>query len=399
MHPDGDHDLAPRQGLNPGLVLFPVGHLAIETYASTLSIMWPLFVARFGLAYGAVGLLSMVFRGFMTLPQIGFAALSDRRGTRLLGILGLLGVAVGMSVIGLAPTVGILAILLALAPLGSAAFHPAGTAFMSKALPSRRGTAVALFMMCGSLGSSLGPLLAAWLYGRHGLSASPWLIPLGLSVVLAMALLIPREAVRTAHRQGDERPAAPIPPAIFVLMAAVIALAWVENSLGSYLPLLLTGRGLPLATASQMLFVYSAMSAVGNLTGGALSDRMPRWQVMAMALALTTPLYAGVVLLGARLSLLLPAGMGFAAALNYPVSVAMGQELMPDRTSLASALTMGVSWVLGSVGATLTGVLADRIGIQSALLINTVLPPIGVACMFAVYRLSRRPAGPALAAH
>ncbi len=385
-----DNDLAPRSRLNPALALFPAAHLALETHASTLSIMWPLLAARFGLGYGAVGALGLLFRGFVALPQLPFAAVSDRHGSRWLGIAGLAWMALGMSLIGLAPRVWVLVALLIVAPLGSAAFHPAGTAYMSKALPRRRGTAVALFMIGGSLGSSLGPVVGAWLFERHGLTASPWLVPLGLIVAVGMLAWVPREPGAAGRPRGVSEKPAPIPAALWLLMAATVMISWVEVALVQYLPLLLTGRGFPLSTAGQVLFAYSALAAAGNLAGGALSDRMPRWQVMAMAQVLAIPLYVGTLLLGGHWALLMPATLGFVVAINYPVSVAMGQELMPERMGMATALTMGISWVIGAVGATLTGVLADRSGMQTALLVNAGLPLVGVACLFAVYRLGRR---------
>jgi len=394
----------PQQGrINPALILYPLAHLAVELYASMVSILWPLFMTRFGLTYGAIGLLTMIFRGSMTLPQLGFAAVGDRHGPRLLGIAGLVVMAVGMSLVGLAPSVAILAVVLALAPLGSAAFHPAGTAHMSRALARRRGTAVALFMMGGNVGSSLGPLLAAWLCTHWGLGASIWFLPLGLAVAVLMALFIPADSKPAVQRGQAGAPKGPIPWPIFLLMVACVAQSWLDSSLVSYLPLLYSGRGLALSTASRALFVYAAMGAAGVLVGGTLSDRVPRWRVVVAAEALSVPLFAGAVLLGGAWALAAPAALGLVSALTYPVTVAIGQEMMPDRTSLASALTMGVSWVIGSVGVTGTGILADRIGMQAALLFVSGVPLAGMACMLVLQVVMRRRAAarawPATAPH
>lgn len=387
-----DSDTPAPGRASPALILYPLAHLAVEVYNSMVSIMWPLFMARFHLTYGAIGLLTMVFRGSMTLPQLGFAAIADRQGSRVLGIAGLVVMAAGMSLVGLAPSVAVLAMILALAPLGSAAFHPAGTAHMSRALARRRGTAVALFMVGGTLGSSLGPVLGAWLYTRWGLGASPWLMPLGLGIAGLMLLFVAPDGKAAAQRPLAAASRSPIPWPFFLLMAACVGQSWLESSLASYLPLLYTARGLPLGTASQVLFAFSAMGAAGVLVGGALSDRVPRWRVVVLAQALSAPLFAGTLLLGGHWALLAPAGLGFVSALSHPVTVAMGQEMLPDRTSLASALTMGISWVIGSVGVTFTGFLADRIGMQTALLAVTAVPVVGMACMLALQGLLRRPA-------
>jgi FSR family fosmidomycin resistance protein-like MFS transporter len=376
--------------MEPALFLYPLAHMAVEVYNGMLSVMWPLFVSRFGLAFSALGLLNMVFRGSMTLPQIGFAALADRIGSKWIAIGGLLCMAGFMSLIGLSPSVAVLALLLALAPLGSAAFHPAGTAHMSRSMPSRRATAVALFMIGGTVGMSIGPLVGAQVYGRFGLGASPVFLPLGLIVAALMFVFISPDRHHAERRRLTEQSSDPIPTTIYLVMGVAITQAWVETGMQSYLTTLLTGRGDSLVHASQALFAYSAAAAGGIFLGGALADRVPRWRVIIVSQILCMPFYAGTLLLGEQWLLVAAAGLGFVSSLSHPVTVTLGQELMPTRTSLASALTMGISWVIGTLGVTLTGFLADRIGLQSALLLNTGLPVVGMACILTVRRLSRR---------
>lgn len=390
MQPANDRDLPLPGRLSPALLLYPLGHLAVELYSSALSVMWPLLASRFALAYGAVGLLNMIFRSATTLPQLGFAHVSDRHGSRLPAVAGLLVVALGMSLIGLAPGVLALAIILALAALGSAAFHPAATAYMSRTLPRRHATAVAILMFGGNVGASLGPLIAARLMGGRGLVASTALLPLGLLIAPLILIFIPADSGAARRAQRASGPKAAIPPAMYLLMVACAGQSWVDGSLSSYLSLLYTARGLSLGAASSTLFVIAAAGAAGVFVGGALSDRIPRWRVVVLAEALTVPLYIGTVLLGRSWALLVPAGLGFVSALSYPVTVTMGQEMMPNRTSLASAMTMGVSWVIGSLGVALNGVLADHIGMQASLLLNAAVPLTGMAAMFTLHYLQKR---------
>ena len=390
MRPDSDNSLALPTRSGAALILYPLGHLAVEIYNGMLFIMWPVLTARFGLTYSLIGLLTMLFRGGMTLPQLGFASLVDRHGGRLLAVWGLAWMALGMSLVGIVPSVALLVIILTLAPLGSAAFHPAATAHMSRALPRRRGTAVAFLMVGGSIGMSLGPIVGAWLCERPGISASPGLIPIGLAIALLMYWLIPADGQRAGQQVANARPVGPIPAPVFLLMVAVIGQAWIESAIGAYLPLLLTERGVSLGLASRVFFAMSAAACAGLFVGGALSDRMPRWRVIVLAEAFTVPCYIGAVLLRGQGVLVATAGLGFVSALSQPTAVAMGQELMPERLSLASALTMGISWVIGSLGAALTGILADHLGMQTALLANAGLPLLGMGCMLMAWRLGQR---------
>lgn len=379
---------------DPALILYPLGHLAVEVYNGMLNVMWPLFMSRFGFSFSTLGLLTMLYRGSMTLPQLGFASLADRLGSRPVAIAGLIMMAVGMSTVGLAPTLFVLAAVLLLAPLGSAAFHPAGTAHMSRALSSRRATAVAIFMIGGSVGMSLGPLLGAQVYGNLGLRASPVFLPIGLTVAALMFVLIRADGPAARQRQATaQHDAGPIPVAIFLLMGVAVVQSWVESGVQSYLTTLLIARGDTLARGSQALFAYSATAALGIFVGGTLADRVPRWRVVVASQALSIPFYAGTLILGGQALLLAAAGLGFSSSLSHPVTVAMAQEVMPRRTSLASALTMGISWVIGSLGVVLTGFLADSLGLQRALLLNTFLPVLGMVCILAVRAMGRRQQG------
>lgn len=372
------------------LVLYPLAHMAVEVYNGMMNVMWPLFMNRFGFSFGTLGLLTMLYRGSMTLPQLGFASLADKVGSRRVAIGGLLAMALGMSVIGLVPTLMALVAVLLVAPLGSAAFHPAGTAHMSRAMPSRRATAVALFMIGGSVGMALGPLIAAQVYGNLGLRASPVFLPVGLLVAGLMFFLIRADGLAAQQRQAVTQSAGPIPVAIFLLMGVAIVQAWVESGVQSYLTTLLLDRGETLTLGSQALFAYSAAAAVGIFLGGTLADRYPRWRVIVLSQALCMPFYAGTLLLGQQMLLLAAAGLGFSSSLSHPVTVALAQEVMPQRSSLASALTMGISWVIGSLGVVLTGFLADGIGLQRALLLNTFLPVLGMVFILAVRYLGQR---------
>ena len=366
------------------VVLYPLAHLVLEIYSGMLAVMWPLFAARFGLSYGAVGLLNMIFRSSMNLPQPAFAAVTDRYGSRLVSISGLVCMALGMGLVGLAPNAVVLGLILALAPLGAAAFHPAGATQMNRALPRRLGTGMALFLVGHMLGSSLGPVLGAWLYVPHGVSASPAFIPLGLVWALLMLRLVPPDHGEVKSKAQPVRPRARVLPAMLLLVPACVGQFWIDGAIVSYLPLLYTARGLSLSTASQALFLYSLLAAGGVFVGGALSDRLPRWCVVALAYALTMPCYIAALLLTGRWALLALAGLGFVSCMSHSVTPAIAQELMPDRVSLASALSIGFSIFVGSLGTALTGFLADHIGMQVSLLLLVSVPAIGMACILAM---------------
>src|SRR5690606_27960390 len=117
--------------------------------------------------------------------------------------------------------------------------------------------------------------------------------------------------------------------AIFLVIGVIMLRGWAEIGLITYLPLLYEGRGLDRATASQALFVMLVMEALAGLLGGSLADRLDRRKVLVAAFLLAGPglllfLYVPAVPPLAALALV---GSGIGATL--PVTVVMGQELLP----------------------------------------------------------------------
>jgi hypothetical protein len=68
---------------------------------------------------------------------------------------------------------------------------------------------------------------------------------------------------------------------------------------------------------------------------------------------------------------------------------ALAQRLLPAFVGVASSLMMGVGLGLGNTGALLTGVIADRRGIQAALTVTTLLMA-GATVAAVAYMVSMR---------
>jgi FSR family fosmidomycin resistance protein-like MFS transporter len=72
------------------------------------------------------------------------------------------------------------------------------------------------------------------------------------------------------------------------------------------------------------------------------------------------------------------------------VNVMMGQAIAPVSAATVSSLMMGFAWGTGGLSVPFVGMLADRFGIERALLGLAVVPLIGAACAL---RLPKSPVG------
>jgi predicted MFS family arabinose efflux permease len=114
--------------------------------------------------------------------------------------------------------------------------------------------------------------------------------------------------------------------------------------------------------------------------------------VVIASFALSIPFYVAFFLLSEKPALVcLVVGYCFLQA-SLPVNVVLGQELSPRHSGTISSVLMGAAWGLGALLISPIGILADRAGLDRALLVLSSLILVGLAC---AWRLptTRRHAG------
>ena len=72
---------------------------------------------------------------------------------------------------------------------------------------------------------------------------------------------------------------------------------------------------------------------------------------------------------------------GFFAGMPHSVLVIIAQSLIPGRRAFASGLILGLMFFSGAIGSFLLGILADEVGLATALSALIVLPIIAAARM------------------
>ena len=359
--------------LHPTVALMASAHMMVDGYGNILAPLLPLLITRLDLSLAAAGTLTMLYQLSASVAQVGFGHLADRWRPRLLVMAGpVLSVTV-LSLIGLATTPVMLAVVLVLGGLGGAAFHPPAATLAHKLGGSRPGLAMSIYISGGTVGFSLGPLMFAPFAEHMGLAWTPLLALPGLAVIGFFIGRVPPFEITSAGGSGL-RALAPYAKPLGLLYAIVVLRTMTSIAFATFLPVMLTRRGLSVAAAGAVVAGFLFASGVGGFFGGPAADRWGPKRVIAWSLVLSTPfLFVAPMLTGWPFLLVLAVG-GFFLQSTLPVNVVFGQAIAPVSAATVSSLMMGFAWGTGGMTVPLTGFIADRIGIEPTLIALSLVP-------------------------
>lgn len=366
-------------GLSPTVLSLASTHFVVDAYTNVFTPLLPLLIPRHGLSMAAVGTLAMCFQTASSMSQLAFGALADRWRPRVLLIAGpILAVSV-LSLVGLAGSTLMLGVLLVAGGLGGAAFHPPAAATVYRASGEQKGFAMSVHITGGSIGMAMAPMFFAPTLERLGLHWSPILAVPGLVALWGLLSRVPPIETPHASSRDGIRALKPYARPLSFLYFSVVLRTLTATGFGTFLPVILTGQGMSIANASLAGTCYYLVSGIGGFSGGPLADRFGPRRVILVSLVAAVPfMVAASQLSGWWLTAAVSLG-GLLLQSTLPVNVTYGQALAPVSAATVSSLMMGFAWGMGSVMVPVVGLLADRLGLPTALLCIAGLPLLAAA--------------------
>lgn len=362
------------------LSLLALGHLVIDTNQGSLPAILPFLRSALDLSYAATGTIVLMANVTSSLVQPLFGYLADRTARRWLLPLSVVLSSVGLGLTGLAPSYGIVLLLVVISGFGIAAYHPEGYRTATRVAGDRKATGLSIFTTGGNIGISVGPPLITALVTGFGLPGSLGLLLPGILVAVLLMAVLPRLSAPPAPRAQAAPVSAPrtMVGAMTLLILVVTLRSWTQLGFTTFVPFyyldVLKGDPRMIGT---LLFVFLGAGAAGTLVAGPIADRVGVRRYVVSVFLLATPLAIAFILARGVLSFVLLGALGFVLVSTFSVSVVLGQAYMPRNPGMASGLIVGFAIGAGGLGVTVFGWVADHLGLVTALWISAFIPLLG----------------------
>jgi FSR family fosmidomycin resistance protein-like MFS transporter len=367
-----------------------LSHFLNDTMQSLIPSVYPILKASYALDFGQIGLITLAFQFTASLLQPAIGHFTDKKAQPFSLAIGMGFTFFGLLLLSVARQYPVILVAAALVGLGSAVFHPESARIARLASGGRYGFAQSVFQVGGSLGTSMGPLLAALIVVPFGQPSIAW-----FSSIAFLAMVILWRIGRWYKPQITTKKPAPLAAhpdapssrrvitAIVVLVALLFSKQLYVSSLSSYYIFYLIEKfGISTQAAQIYLFIFLAANAAGAFFGGPLGDRFGRKYVIWFSILGALPFTLALPYAGLAASAVLTVIIGLVISSASSSIIVFAQELMPHRFGMISGVFFGVAFGIGGLGAAVLGQVADQMGMPFVYQVCAFLPVIGLLAVF-----------------
>ncbi|MBS1855326.1 MAG: MFS transporter [Acidobacteria bacterium] len=366
-------------------------HLLNDMMQSVIPAIYPILKSTYRLDFGQIGLITLTSQLTASLLQPVVGLYTDRRPTPWSLAAGMCLTLIGLVLLAGAPTFGFILFAVALVGMGSSVLHPESSRVARMASGGRHGLAQSLFQVGGNTGSSLGPLLAAFVVQPAGQRSIAWFSGFALLAILILsrvgfwyaAHVRSGAHARAARAVLHQLPKRTVTRALAVLVALIFSKFFYMSSLVSYYTFYLISKfHVSVQSAQIHLFLFLGAVAAGTFAGGPIGDRIGRKYVIWCSILGVLPFTLALPFANLFWTDVLTVIIGLVLSSAFSAILVYAQELVPGKVGTIAGLFFGIAFGMGGIGAALLGELADKTGIEFVYRLCSFLPAIGLLTAF-----------------
>ncbi|MCM1264585.1 MAG: MFS transporter [Candidatus Gastranaerophilales bacterium] len=363
-----------------------LGHLVNDSYTGFINPIMPFIAAKLGITMAMATVVLSISNICSSMLQPIFGFFADNMLKRVFIFWGLIMTSIFIPLTPLAPNIYLLIIFIILGSLGSSFYHPQATGFVNKFAGSGDNGArqMGFFISMGSIGYALGPLLAAVVTQYFDMAKMPVTSIMGLSLASLMFICVPKLSniyPKPEYKKfKDSFITILTNRTMNLLMVISMMKVLVTTSCCTLLPFLWKNEmhysPLYIGTA---LFLFVMAGGVGSLTSRNIEVAWGTKKLLYFSMIATLPMIILFHLTYQQhpiISLITFVVIGYTTMLAQPVTMVLGQKILPEFKSIVAGFMNGFAWGVIAVFLSLIGLCAQKFGITNVLTILAIFPAI-----------------------
>jgi FSR family fosmidomycin resistance protein-like MFS transporter len=368
----------PNKFQTGNVILFSLTHHLHDIYSSFLAPLRPLLIEKFGISLSVAALWDLVQRvPWLLNPIIGMIA--EKSAARYFVIVTPAITAISMSMLGVAPTYTMVAILLFVMGISGALFHVPSPVMVKKISGNQTGKGMSYYMFGGEMARTIGPLVITGAVSLWGLEGTWKLIPFGLIASFILYLRLRKIKISSDFQSKSQSTGfwdtfKRLLPFFAILVGITFFRAIMKSGLTAFLPTYYyIDKEESLWFANSALAVFQLAGAAGTFVSGTLSDKIGRKRALLIIASITPVLMYLFITVTGIWSFVFLIGLGFFIFAPSPVLLALVQDREKEKPVFANSIYMTISFVTASVSVVFAGLLGDWMGLESMYKLSALL--------------------------
>lgn len=353
-------------------------HLLHDIFGAFLPPVLPILIEKFSLSLTFSSFLGILQRlPSIINPYIGY--LADKIRMRYLIIISPSITAVAMSLLGAAPTVTVLILLILTAGFGSSLFHVPSPVMVKKVSGKKPGMGMSFYMLGGEIARTLGPVTILSAIDLWTFEGTFRLIPAALAASVLIWLKLRKISICKAFERKDKKESAKKSLKNSLQFFKVLAFflfftSILKSGLTFFLPTYLIQKGESLWYGGIALSTFQLAGAVGTMLSGTISDYLGRRKTLLLS-TLFTPILLLLFLYfsDSYFAFGILFILGIFTFANTPVILTIVNSKSTENAAFINSIYMTISFLISSSTVLIVGALGDLFSLEIAFTINAIV--------------------------
>jgi FSR family fosmidomycin resistance protein-like MFS transporter len=276
-----------------------------------------------------------------------------------------------------------------LGSLGSSLFHPQSLGLISKFSTSDVVRNMGIFIACGTLGYSMGPLFSSGIAQYFGLDKMPFLAILGITCALLMFKCVPKLSDKNDTQRQNLKFFKSLKDILSnrklnILNIIAMLKSLMTTSCSILLPFLWKAQGYTKFQIGLALFSFIFAGGIASLISPKFEHKIGTKNVFYFSMITTFPLMILFMLTYKTMpviSFIIFTMMGFVTMFATPITMSFAQNVLPQYKSIIGGFINGFSWGIVAIIMSITGFIAQQTSIVPVLVVLSFIP---AACSYLV---------------